>query len=175
MKNRVTVETGENSLFVTIKAFKDEKKQKILLLWIVLFSFCGIAIFSQFFGDYSNGTKIFFGVYVAFWFFFEFKVVYAYRWRNKGLEKIVIENEKLILIKEIGKRGISQSYDLKNITTLRLFKNEDSDFVKSMTSSYWNINKYTIAFNYQENAIPFAIDLQKKEASNIIKEITKFL
>jgi hypothetical protein len=44
-----------------------------------------------------------------------------------------------------------------------------------MTNSYWNINKYTIAFNYQENAIPFAIDLQKKEASNIIKEITKFL
>ena len=175
MENRVNIEKGENSLFITIKAFKEEGKQKMLLLWIVLFSICGIAIFSQFFGDYENSVKIFFGVYVAFWFFFEFKIVYAYRWRNKGLEKAIIEDGQLILIKEIGKRGISQSYDLKEITTLRLFKNEDSDFVKSMTSSYWNINKYTIAFNYQENAIPFGIDLSKQQAKNIIKEISKFL
>ena len=175
MEDRVQIEKSEKSLVVTIKAFKDEKSQKMLLLWIALFSFCGAAIFSQFFGDYENTTKIFFGVYVAFWFFFEFKVVYAYRWRSKGVEKAIVENDQLILIKEIGKRGISQSYNLKDITTLRLFKNEDSDFVKSMTTSYWNINKYTIAFNYQENAIPFGIDLSKQQANNIIKEIKKFL
>jgi len=175
MKDRVKIKKEDKSLFITIPAFKDEGKQKMLLMWIALFSFCGAAIISQFFGNYANTTKIFFGVYVAFWFFFEFKVVYAYRWRSKGLEKAIVENDQLILIKEIGKRGISQSYALKDISTLRLFKNEDSDFVKSMTTSYWNINKYTIAFNYQDNAIPFGIDLTKKQANNIIKEISKFL
>ena len=68
MENRVNIKKEENSLLVTIKAFKEEGKQKMLMLWIVLFSLCGIAIFSQFFGDYENTIKIFFGVYVAFWF-----------------------------------------------------------------------------------------------------------
>lgn len=175
MDKRIEIEKADNSLVIIIKAFKDEAKQKILLMWIVLFSICGLTIFSQFFGDYDNGTKVFFGVYVAFWFFFEFKVIYAYRWRSSGLEKIIIEDEQLILIKEIGKRGVTQYFNLKEIKTLRLFKDDDTGFIKSMSTSYWNINKYTIAFNYDERPILFAIDLSKKESNNILKEINKFL
>ena len=71
----------------------------MLLVWIILFSLCGLAIVSQFFENYDAQTKVFFGVYVAFWLFFEFKVIYAYRWRKQGEEKIILENGQLSLIK----------------------------------------------------------------------------
>ena len=69
MSNRIQITKNKESLKVVIKAFYDDKKQKMLLLWIVLFSLCGVAIISQFFEDYDSGTKVFFGVYVAFWLF----------------------------------------------------------------------------------------------------------
>ena len=103
MSDRVNISKDNNKLEIIINAFYDDKKQKMLFVWIILFSLCGIAILFQFFEDYDAGTKVFFGVYVAFWLFFEFKVIYAYRWRKYGFEKVIIENNQLILVKNIGR------------------------------------------------------------------------
>jgi hypothetical protein len=174
MSERITIEKEEDKLAITILAFNDAKKQQMLMMWIVLFSLCGLAIISQFFAPYDNGTKVFFGVYIAFWLFFEFKVVYAYRWRKFGLEYLTIEDGELILSKQIGKRGITQRFKISDIQNLRIFENADTNFVKSMTSSYWNINKYTLAFDYNNQIIPFGIDLSKKEANRILKTLQEF-
>ena len=140
----------------------------MLLLWIVLFSLCGVVIVSQFFGDYDGGTKVFFGVYIAFWLFFEFKVIYAYRWRLLGKERIIVENDELVVIKTIGKRGITQIFKKDEIKKLEFFKDEKSDFAKSMTTSYWNINKHTLAIHLENEVVPFAIDLENKDAKRIL-------
>lgn len=171
MLKRITIDKTEDKLAITILAFKDNAKQTMLLVWIILFSLCGIAIVSQFFGNYDNNTKIFFGVYIAFWLFFEFKVIYAYRWRKIGLEFVTVKKSSIILTKQIGKRGITQNYPKNEISNLRIFENADNNFIKSMTSSYWNINKYTLAFDFNNQVIPFAIDLTKKEANKILSEI----
>lgn len=175
MKNRIEYREQDSELEVTIKALKDEKKQKMLLLWIVLFSICGVLIFTQFFWDYDQSSKIFFAVYMAFWLFFEFKVIYAYRWRNKGRELIIINQNELILVKEIGKRGITQKFNLNEINDLGKFKNDDNPFLKAMYSSYWNINKYTLSFFSNHLLIPFAIDLLEKESEKLLKKIKGFI
>lgn len=175
MIERINISKKDNKLEIEIKALKNETKQKILLVWIILFSGCGLAIFSQFFFDYDKLIKIFFAIYIVFWMFFEFKVIYAYRWRNTGIEKIVINNSKIILIKEIGDRGITQILNIKEISNLRLFEIEESSFLKSINSSYWNINKYSLAFDYQGKPIPFAIDMDKNEAKKLLREIEQFL
>lgn len=175
MTERISIDNKESIFSLTIWAFKDEAKQKMLLLWIILFSGCGIAIFTQFFGNYDSGTKIFFGVYIAFWLFFEFKVIYAYRWRKYGLEYITVEGDEIILTKQIGQRGLTQRYQKTEIENLRIFENADSNFVKSMTSSYWNINKYTLAFDFKGQIIPFGIDLTKKEAHFVLKQLKEQL
>lgn len=174
MNKRVQITKEEGKLEVVIKAFYDDKKQKMLLMWIVLFSFCGIAILTQFFEDYDAGTKVFFGIYVAFWLFFEFKVIYAYRWRKYGEEKIIVENNQLLLIKTIGKRGITQRFDASEIKKIDFIKVEDGGFVKSMNTSYWNINKYQLMLQLEKTMVPFAIDLENKEAKQILNEIRSF-
>jgi hypothetical protein len=171
MDKRINISKKENTLEIEIKALKDDAKQKILLVWIVLFSLCGVAILSQFFYDYDKPTKFFFAVYLAFWLFFEFKVIYAYRWRNAGLEKIIVNGAEITLIKEIGKRGITQVINSDKISNLRLYEPEELSFIKSINTSYWNINKYSLAFDYQGKPLPFAIDLDKTEAKKLLNEI----
>ena len=174
MKERITIDQEKDKLSVTIKAFREDNKQKMLMLWIVLFSICGLAIFSQFFEAYDPGTKVFFGVYIAFWLFFEFKVIYAYRWRTYGLEYITIEQEEVLLTKQIGKRGVTQKYSRSDIRNLRLFENSDTGFFKSMNDSYWNINKYTLVFDVHNRFVPFGIDLTKKQATDLLKLVQQY-
>jgi len=175
MSDRVNINKEQNKIEIIIKAYCDDKKQKMLLLWIALFSLCGIAIFTQFFENYDVGTKVFFGVYIAFWLFFEFKVIYAFRWRKYGVEKIIIENDNLLLIKLIGKRGITQTYNLNEIKSIDFFKDSNGEFVKSMNTSYWNINKYHLVLNLASTIIPFAIDIENKDAKKIINELNSFI
>ena len=171
MQDRINISKGNDKLIITIKAFLDEKKQKILLVWIVLFSVCGLAIFSQFFENYDNGTKVFFGVYIAFWLFFEFKVIYAYRWRKMGVEQIVLEGKELKLIKSIGKRGITQVFSFDEIKRIDFFKDPNGKFVKTMNESYWNINKYHLMLELEKSPVPFGIDIDNKDAKKILNEI----
>jgi len=174
MSNRIVIEKKNNSLEIEIKAFKDDTKQRLLLVWIALFSICGLAIFSQFFYDYDKSSKVFFAVYLAFWFFFEFKVIYAYRWRSIGLEKIILKSDQLILTKEIGKRNVTQVYEIEKVADFKLFEAPEPIFVKVLNTSYWNINKYSLSFNYENIIVPFAIDLDMAQAKKILLEIKGF-
>ena len=174
MDNRIKITKEKSGVEVVIKAFYDDKKQKVLILWILLFSLCGIAIISQFFENYAAETKVFFGVYVAFWLFFEFKVIYAYRWRKYGQEKIVIKNNELLLIKTIGKRGITQRFKMKEIKKIDFYKDANTGFIKSMNESYWNINKYHLVLNLEKTVVPFAIDIIGKDAKQIVSELKKY-
>lgn len=175
MAERITINNKDNSIEIEIKAFKDKTKQKMLLVWIVLFSLCGLAILSQFFYGYDKSSQLFFAVYLAFWLFFEFKVIYAFRWRNAGMEKIILNKTEIILIKEIGKRGITQIMNVKEMNNVSLYEPEEPGFIKAINSSYWNINKYSLTFDYQGKTVPFAIDVEKNEAKKLLKEIQQFL
>jgi hypothetical protein len=173
MGKRIKVHKEDNRLEISIKSFYEPSKQKMLLVWIILFSICGVAIISQFFQDYEASYKIIFGVYLAFWLFFEFKVIYAYRWRKFGEEKIVIENNTIVISKTIRKRGVNQQFNLDEIKKFDFFKNDGASFIKSMNSSYWNINKYHLAIYLEKSIIPFAIDISDKEAKNILTALKK--
>lgn len=173
MPNRIEILEQENYLSIKINALYDKKKQQLLLFWIILFSLCGIAILSQFFLDYPLETKVFFGVYIAFWLFFEFKVVYAYRWRKAGSEIFTLENNTVLLSKMIGERGITEKYNLNEVSNFELIKHKEN-FVFTINTNYWSINKYTISFNFNKQTVPFGIDLNEKEAKNVLHTIKKF-
>lgn len=175
MDSRIRIEEKDDQLMITILALFDTKKQQILLYWIVMFSICGVLIFSQFFFDYDNKAKLFFAIYVAFWAFFEFKVIYAYRWRKSGKEKIIVSKKELHLIKEIGRRGITQKYENDDIENLSVLKDEDGGFFKYMNTSYWNINKYSLVFMANNLKVPFGIDLSESDAHKICKKIKQFM
>lgn len=171
MDSRINIDQQKEKLEITIKAFCDEKKQKMLMVWIALFTICGVAIITQLFEDYDAGTKVFFGVYVAFWLFFEFKVIYAYRWRKQGEERIIIENNELYLIKTIGKRGVTQRFAFDEIKKVDFFKDSNGKFVKEMNTSYWNINKYHLSLQLENTQIPFGIDIKQADAKKIMNAI----
>ena len=59
-EERIQINKTEDELSISIKAYCDDKKQKMLFAWIILFTICGIIIISQFFGPYEPSVKVFF-------------------------------------------------------------------------------------------------------------------
>ncbi len=175
MSERIKIERSNEHLIIVIKAYQELAKQKLLLVWIVMFSSCGVGIFSQFFFNYDNYTKIFFLIYLAFWMFFEYKVIYAFRWRNAGVEKIILDGNQLVLSKEIGERVVNQVFKWNEVSMFRLFEDNRGGFVKMLTTSYWNINNYSLVFEANHNLVPFAIDLNAQDAKKILNEILLFI
>lgn len=170
MENKIEYIEENNELTILIYPLYDKRKQNMLTTWLVLFSLCGIAIISQFFYDYPTSTKLFFVVYLIFWLFFEFKVIYAIRWRKYGKEVITIDNESIYLTKKIGKRGVTERYDLTAIDTVEALKYKGK-LVYEMNSSYWNSNHYTLCVNINKQQIPFGVDLNEKQAKRMIKTL----
>jgi len=49
MDKRIQIDKSPEELIITIKALLDTKKQQMLLIWLIFFSICGVAVFFQFF------------------------------------------------------------------------------------------------------------------------------
>lgn len=168
MDNKIDIKEEKNSITITIFPNYNQQKQNLLMVWMVLFSLCGAAIISQFFFDYPKSIKIFFIVYLVFWLFFEFKVIYAIRWRKFGKEIITIDNEGVFLTKNIAQRGITEKIELENISSVDILKHKDKP-IYDISSSYWNTNHYTLYFLVNEKQIPFGVDLSEKQAKKLLK------
>jgi len=56
----------------------------MLSAWVVAWSVSGIYVLIQLFGDLPQETKTFMMVWLAFWFYFEYKIGSACLWRKHG-------------------------------------------------------------------------------------------
>lgn len=163
---RIEVEKNADSVQVTIRAYRENSKQSFLLVWVLFWTACGIYILSQLFGGgLPEDLRTFFIIWGGFWAYFEYKAVYAYRWRNWGKEVIEIRENRMSLWRLVGKRGIPRHYSLDFIKDLRLLEDSSNSFVRTMNNSYWVVGGETIGFDYQGKLVGFGLQLDQKDAS----------
>ena len=84
---RITIEKSKEQMVVTIRQQIARWQEALLIAWIVAWTFCG-AFFIYYFvlaGD-NIGQRIFFGCFMAAWFYFEWRITKAFMWRKKGKE-----------------------------------------------------------------------------------------
>lgn len=172
--NRIEIEK-ENNLKIKIKALYDKSKQSILMWWLVLWSCAGIGIVAQFFIPHEESMTTYLVVWMGFWGYFEYKVIYAYRWRMWGMEEIILEGDQMILMKKIKERTIPRVFEVNLVSNLEALKEEENSFVKMMSSAYWNIGKESLVFEYKGKDVFFGKELDEKDSNNIQKLIKSYL
>lgn len=166
---RIEIERNEERTEITIKAYFDDVKQKLFLIWIILWTLCGLFIFSQFFLNYTQKEKVFFIVWMAFWVYFEFKAVQTYRWRKWGEERIEINKKEITITRNIANKGIPAAFKLSGCKNFRLYKKEEKGiFTEIMSSSYWVIGGETIAFDYYGSPVPLAMNISEADALHLV-------
>ncbi len=169
---RVSIKRMDKELSIVILALKDKLKNRLLLLWLILWSLGGLIVFSQYFILTDSNTKIAVVVWMFFWFYFEFKILNAYLWRKSGKEIIKIGNNKLQYKRDISGRGKIRTYSLDFIKDLRIAELRENSFFESLNNSYWVIAGEKLAFDYYGKEIKFGIQLEEKEAKLLLKVIS---
>lgn len=169
---RVSIKHTDKELSIVILAMKDKLKNRLLLLWLILWSLGGLIVFSQYFTLTDPNTRIAVIVWMFFWFYFEFKILNAYLWRRAGKEIIKIRNNNLQYKRDIAGRGKIRTYSLDFMKDLRIVEQKENSFFESLNNSYWAIAGEKVAFDYYGKEIKFGIQLEEKEAKLLLKVIS---
>ena len=168
---RISARSEDDKLIIDIKAFFVSSKQSMLFFWMMAWSFCGAYAISQYFVIDNQRDRLMIIIYAAFWAYFEYKVVHAFRWRKWGREQIIIEKDRMSITRLIGERGMPRYYDLEYIKNIGPLKTNERNFFHSMNSGYWNVGDEKMSFEYKGKVIPFGMHLDEKNVRELTKKI----
>ncbi len=170
------IEIIENEkLEIRIKPFYSESKQNLLIIWMILWTAAGLGIISQFFVPQAEGFTTYLIVWLAFWLYFEYKVIYAFRWRKYGLERIIVSEESLSISREISGRSIPSRYEVDFIKNLKKREVKESNFIYAMSKAYWNPGNENIEFLHKGKEVYFGLELEDQDAKRVIAKLSKKL
>jgi hypothetical protein len=172
---RVSILNKDDLLSIVILPKQDKRKLWLMFLWLVAWTVCGLIVFANYFKVVDQNSKLFIIIYLAFWAYFEFKIVRAFIWRRSGKEKLWISGGKVHYKQDINGRGKTQEFDFSLIQDLQLIPSEEGSFASVINSSFWIKGDERVAFTCQHHTVRFAMQLTDKEAKAIIHEITNFI
>jgi len=168
MENRIKLERKKDGVLVRVKAYHEAPKQRQLGLWLFAWSFCGLAvIFHLIFGETNRETLRFILIFLAFWIYFEWKIIKVYRWRKSGEEQFWITEDHFHYGKTYANRGILKPYPKHSVNPVRPIESEKNSFVKAFFDSYWVMGDEQLAFSVNAKLIPFGMRLSEKEAKKL--------
>lgn len=170
---RVSMKRSENELSIVILSSVDKLKNRLLILWLLLWSISGLIVLSQYFVMPDPNTKTAIIVWMGFWAYFEYKIFHAYLWRKSGKEKIKIQEKKLLYKRDVSGRGKIKTFETDFIKDLRLIEPKESSFFESLNNSYWVIAGEKLAFDYYGNEVKFGLQLEEADAKALIKVMIK--
>ncbi len=175
MEQRIKVVEQDKELTIEIKAFKDAGKHAFLKAWLVMWSLAGLAVLAFLFAsDFSKQEYVFIAIYMAFWCYFEYKIVYVYRWRTYGIEQIRVKPGEIEMTRLIKGRGIPQVFLEDEIEDFQKYE-ETSKAGKVFGDSYWVVSNPAIVFDHRGRTVSLGMELDEKDASRLYGKIKKFL
>jgi hypothetical protein len=172
---RVSILEKDNVFSLVILPTADKKKVGILFLWLMAWTVCGIIVFANYFKLTSRDAKLFIIVYLAFWFYFEFKIGRAFLWKKFGKEKLWIKHGKLFYQREVSGRGNIKEYDIQLVNNLRLIELSHASFADQFNKSFWVKGGERLEFDYQAKTVRFGMQLEDDEARTVLTELKQFV
>ena len=173
--SRISQENKEEGTLIKISSLKDESKQKNLTVWLAFWTFCGVAIGSQLFAEGNKEMKTFILVYLAFWTYFEYTVIKAFKWRRNGEEQFLVTGEHFQYGRTYNNRGFLKSHRKELVNSVRTIDDEVGTFAKVFVNSYWVVGGERLAFTVGGKVIPFGMELSDKEVIQLKDKLNKLL
>lgn len=154
-----------------------DKKRKtgLLFLWLFAWTISGVIVLSSYPQIRDQNARLMLVVWLAFWAYFEFKIIRVFMWKRFGKEKLWIKNGMLHYQQDINGRGKVKQYDINLISELKMIPVEKTNFADSFNQSFWVKGGERIEFTCQGKIIRMGMQLPDEDATKIVSELKKFL
>jgi hypothetical protein len=168
---RISIKRSDSELSIVILSMVNKAKNRLLLLWIILWSVSGLIVLSQFFTMPDPNAKTAIIVWMGFWVYFEYKIFSAYLWRKSGKEKIKIKEKKIFYKRDVSGKGKIKTFEIDFIKDLRIIEPKENSFTENLNNSYWVIAGEKIAFDYYGKEIKLGLQLDEIDTKALLKLI----
>jgi hypothetical protein len=153
----------------------DKKKVNLMFLWLFAWSVSGVIVIANYFKLTNDSAKMMIIVWLAFWAYFEFKIIRVYMWKRFGKEKLWIKNGTLLYQQDINGKGKIKEYDLNLISELSLIALTNGSIADTFSQTFWVKGGERIEFTSQGKVVKFGMQLTDEEAAKTIAALNKFL
>lgn len=148
-------------------------KKYLIIAWTLLWYLVGIAVFTQFFYDYSEKEKIVLIIFMSFWLYYAVRVTRTLLYLLFGREYIKIDSSAIRIKRSLGNYGKAQQYFLENISKLSVFELKENSFQAVYEQSPWIRGTNRIQFEYLGKTISFGRKLNDKDTKLFFNLIAK--
>lgn len=175
VSERLSILKGENVLSIVILPNRDKKKLVGMFLWLLAWSVCGVIVFANYFKLTDQNSKLFVIVYLAFWAYFEFKILRAFSWKRSGKEKLWIQEGILYYQREVNGRGKIQEFNLDLVSKFNLIELRPTNFADTINQSFWIKGGERLQFTSQSKTILLGMQINDEEARSIMREVNAMI
>lgn len=174
LTNRTRVEVKEDESNLFIYPVQDKKGNTQLTVWLVLFTIVGLATMigaPSFVSSREEFAIVF--IYLAFWLYFELKVLGAFLYRKFGEEHVQIKDGHIHYVLRKRGRGLTKSYPLKEVTDITYNPKSASGFFGMINQAAWMIAGEGIEITMKDKKQSIGIQLKQGESDKVIAWLKK--
>lgn len=153
----------------------DKKKVNLMFLWLLAWSVSGVIVIINYFTLQQESAKLFIVIWLAFWAYFEFKIVRVYMWKRFGKENLWIKNGTLFYQQDINGKGKIKEFDTNLISEFNIIALTKGSIADTFSQTFWVKGGERIEFACQSKIIKFGMQLNDEDAGKIITALHKFL
>lgn len=162
-------------LSLVILPTDDKKKINMMFLWLMAWSVSGVVVFVNYFTLTQEDAKLFIVIWLAFWAYFEFKILRVFMWKRFGKEKLWIKNGVLFYQQDINGKGKINEFDINLVSNFDLITLTKGSIADTFSQTFWVKGGERIQFSCQSKLIKFGMQLEDDDAQKIIFSLNKFL
>ncbi|MBI2723298.1 MAG: hypothetical protein HYX39_14075 [Bacteroidetes bacterium] len=171
--DRISILNTPELLSIVILPFRDEKKLRLLLFWLLAWTACGVIVIANYFKLQDQSSKLFVIIYLSFWIYYEIKITRAFLWKKFGKEKIWIKDGVLNYQQEIKGKGKLKKYEILLINDLKIIEIKQNNFSDFINQSFWIKGGERLEVSYKNSLVRFGMQLSDKEAQLVVKPLSE--
>lgn len=167
--DRISYQDKDNIFSVVIAANVEKAYERLLLGWLILWSLSGAYFIYSLFGPYTKELKLYIGILLSFWLYYEIKIGRVYFWRKGGYESIKFIGDKLIIQEVLLGRGKPKTYFVQNIARIDIDMPKQTNFFEVLNHSFWVMGRPYLSFEHQGKIVAFGRQLKETERKALFK------
>jgi len=175
LSERVSVDRRDGVTSTVISPRLSRGNEALLLAWVIAWTLCGFYVLYELFRMPSGQQRSFTLAFMAFWTYFEIRMVRVLLWRTKGFEKWRLKEGTLTIKDEILGYGRANDYFAENIQKLGLIDMDRTSWKWQLNDSFWVMGGERLGFEHLGKKIVFGKGLTDAEATRVLVTLQEAL
>ncbi|MBK8340515.1 MAG: hypothetical protein IPK99_11220 [Flavobacteriales bacterium] len=171
LSERVSMQRNGAHTSIVISPRLSAGKRTLLVTWTTAWTLCGAYILFELFGMPSGDQRSFTLAFMAFWTYFEIRLLRVVAWRLKGFELVRVKDGVITIKNSIVGYGRAHDFFIENIQGLGPLEIDPTSWKWQLNDSFWVIGGDRLGFEHLGKQVDFGKDLSEAEMTAVLRAL----